>query len=143
MIPIHALPLILKTTHPHPRREPDWVEFARQIQRDLVSAGHQHGAKIAGRVRLREIALAGMREASARIGEVREADEKTSSGVAVSDASRNGDLSLSSVVWASNSAINRGATIIWHPVRMPSEYDLTLRHVDQLRTDKSGLEVVT
>ena len=83
-----------------------------------------------------------MREASARIGEVREADEKTSSGVAVSDASRNGDLSLSSVVWASNSAINRGATIIWHTVRMPREYDLTLRQVDQLRTHKSGPEVV-
>jgi hypothetical protein len=50
------------------------------------------------------------------------------------------------VVWAANCALNHGATIVWHTVRMPSEYDLTLREPDQLRTDianvKSGLEVV-
>jgi len=58
-----------------------------------------------------------------------------------------GDLSLNSVVCVSNSALNHGATIIWHTVRMQDESPLTLRQADQLRTDianvESGLEVIT
>jgi hypothetical protein len=36
--------------------------------------------------------------------------------------------------------VNDGSTIIRHTVRMPNEYDLTLRQVDQLRTDITNVE---